>query len=161
MRALLVAALVAFAAPAVAQSRTAVEARAIVGVLRVTPGNTICAQGAGLTCTGLRQRLLDVDILQESIYSGGKQTGAWREYHPSGALRLEGQLAAGRPVGTVTTFRPDGSIEHIERFDAQGRQHGVSTYCSAPGVCEDVLYISGERADRGGPHYDDPPGGGR
>jgi len=54
----------------------------------------------------------------------GKEQGQWKEYHPDGTLRWEGEYKDGVKVGEWKYYHPNGKKEQQGRYDSKGRPTG-------------------------------------
>jgi antitoxin component YwqK of YwqJK toxin-antitoxin module len=83
----------------------------------------------------------DGRVISQTSYFQGFEDGPAREWHPNGAMRLEGQSRYG--VGAVGVWRewyPDGRPAAEQGFDDDGRQLYVRRWDASGAVLEDTTY---------------------
>ncbi len=77
------------------------------------------------------------------VYAGGKRSGSWSRYHPSGQPMVQGLFEGGQPVGTWLWFY-DGGIKRQEGAYVDGVTAGVWRMWRPDGaLLEEVTHKAG------------------
>lgn len=68
----------------------------------------------------------DGDLIAQGIYNDQlKEEGHWKEFHPDGQLKGEGDYKNGLKSGEWKYFHPNGKLEQFGKYDAKGRPNGA------------------------------------
>jgi antitoxin component YwqK of YwqJK toxin-antitoxin module len=91
------------------------------------------------------QIYLDGVLVGEGIYdAGGYEQGPWKEYHPNGALKAQGEYLNGKKIGPWTFFHPNGQIEQKGKYDTKGQPQGDWKWYYEDGkLLREETYIDG------------------
>lgn len=57
--------------------------------------------------------------------TAGRQQGHWKEYHPNGQLKSEGEYLNSKRIGEWVFYHPNGKIEQKGKYDKKGRAQGA------------------------------------
>lgn len=57
--------------------------------------------------------------------TAGRQQGFWKEYHPNGQLRSEGEYLNSKRIGEWVFYHPNGKIEQKGKYDKKGKAQGA------------------------------------
>jgi antitoxin component YwqK of YwqJK toxin-antitoxin module len=55
----------------------------------------------------------------------GLQQGMWKEYHPNGELKSQGEYVNSKRVGAWKFFHPNGKVEQEGKYDRKGKPQGA------------------------------------
>jgi antitoxin component YwqK of YwqJK toxin-antitoxin module len=84
-------------------------------------------------------------LVSQGIYDeAGYEQGHWKEYHPNGALKAEGDYKNGRKVGPWVFYHPNGAIEQKGVYSAKGEPQGEWKWFYEDGkLLREETYIDG------------------
>jgi antitoxin component YwqK of YwqJK toxin-antitoxin module len=57
--------------------------------------------------------------------TAGRQQGLWKEYHPNGELKLQGEYLNGKRIGDWVFYYPNKKIEQKGKYDKKGKAQGA------------------------------------
>lgn len=76
-------------------------------------------------------KVVSAKVYVEGVLTGegiidtmGRQQGPWKEFHPNGELKSQGEYLNGKRVGDWTFFHPNKKIEQKGKYDKRGRAQG-------------------------------------
>ena len=77
-------------------------------------------------------KIVNSKIFKEGILTGegildeqGHEQGLWKEYHPNGQLKSQGEYKDGKRIGEWIFYYPNGQIEQKGKYDKKGRAQDV------------------------------------
>lgn len=56
--------------------------------------------------------------------TAGRQQGVWKEYHPNGELKSQGEYVNGKRIGDWSFYHPNKKVEQKGKYDKKGRAQG-------------------------------------
>jgi antitoxin component YwqK of YwqJK toxin-antitoxin module len=56
--------------------------------------------------------------------TAGRQQGPWKEYHPNGELKSQGEYLNGKRIGDWVFYHPNKKVEQKGKYDKKGRAQG-------------------------------------
>ena len=56
--------------------------------------------------------------------TAGRQQGVWKEYHPNGELKSQGEYVNGKRIGDWVFYHPNKKVEQKGKYDKKGRAQG-------------------------------------
>jgi antitoxin component YwqK of YwqJK toxin-antitoxin module len=75
--------------------------------------------------------VIGAKIFVEGVLTGegildtaGRQQGPWKEYHPNGELKSQGEYLNGKRIGDWVFYHPNKKIEQKGKYDKKGRAQG-------------------------------------
>jgi antitoxin component YwqK of YwqJK toxin-antitoxin module len=84
-------------------------------------------------------------IAQGISDEGGFEQGPWKEYHPNGALKAEGEYHNGKKVGPWVFYHPNGKLEQKGKYDNKGQPMGDWKWYYEDGkLLREETYIDGQ-----------------
>jgi len=86
-------------------------------------------------------------LMAEGIFDEfGKEQGPWKELHPDGTLRGEGEYKDGMKVGDWKFYHPNGKKEQLGKYDSKGRPSGTwKWYYESGNILREEIYTKGLR----------------
>jgi antitoxin component YwqK of YwqJK toxin-antitoxin module len=89
----------------------------------------------------------DGELYMEGLYDEyGKENGPWKEYHPGGILKGEGEYKNGVKTGEWKYYYPSGKQDQIGKYDTKGRPIGKWLWYHPNGnVLREEVYAKGKR----------------
>ncbi len=57
--------------------------------------------------------------------TAGRQQGPWKEYHPNGQIKSQGEYVNGKRIGEWVFYHPNGKIEQKGKYDKKGKAQGA------------------------------------
>jgi antitoxin component YwqK of YwqJK toxin-antitoxin module len=57
--------------------------------------------------------------------TAGSQQGMWKEYHPNGKIKSEGEYLNSKRIGEWVFYHPNGKIEQKGKYDKKGKAQGA------------------------------------
>ncbi|HXC06537.1 MAG TPA: hypothetical protein VNZ86_17395, partial [Bacteroidia bacterium] len=84
-------------------------------------------------------------LLSEGIYDeAGYEQGHWKEYHPNGTIKAEGEYKNGRKIGPWVFFHANGKMEQKGKYDNKGQPQGDWKWYYEDGkLLREETYIDG------------------
>ena len=55
----------------------------------------------------------------------GRQQGPWKEYHPNGQIKAQGEFMNSKRIGEWVFYYPNGKIEQKGKYDKKGKAQGI------------------------------------
>ncbi len=55
----------------------------------------------------------------------GRQQGVWKEYHPNGQIKSQGEYVNSKRIGEWVFYHPNGKVEQKGKYDKKGKAQGV------------------------------------
>lgn len=83
--------------------------------------------------------LLGVGIVDER----GNEQGPWKEYHPNGKLKGEGEFKDAKRIGPWEFFHPNGKVEQKGVYDKKGKAQGTwKWYYEDGNLLREEVYVN-------------------
>jgi antitoxin component YwqK of YwqJK toxin-antitoxin module len=95
-------------------------------------------------------------LAAEGIYDlSDKEQGPWKEYHPNGQIKSQGEYKDGKRIGEWVFYYPNGKLEQKGKYDKKGQAQGAwNWYYESGNLLREENYLN-DVLDGATTEYDD------